>query len=66
MASIREAARTRLVIVIAHRLSTVQGADQIVFLDEGRIIEKGRPEELLQRPAGAYRRFVDLQTRGAA
>ena len=66
VASIREAARTRMVLVIAHRLSTVQGADQIVFLEEGRIVEQGRPDELLQRRGGAYRRFVDLQTRGAA
>jgi ABC-type multidrug transport system fused ATPase/permease subunit len=66
VAAIREAARTRLVIVIAHRLSTVRGADQIVFLDRGQIVERGRPDELLARPNGAYRRFVDLQTRGAA
>ena len=66
VAALREAARTCLVLVIAHRLSTVRGADQIVFLQDGRVVERGRPDELLARPDGAYRRFVDLQTRGAA
>jgi ABC-type multidrug transport system fused ATPase/permease subunit len=64
--SLREAARTRLVLVIAHRLSTVRHADQIVFLDSGRVVERGTHDELMANPGGAYRRFVDLQTRGAA
>jgi ABC-type multidrug transport system fused ATPase/permease subunit len=58
--------RDHLVIVIAHRLSTVLAADQIVFLEEGRVVERGRHEDLVQRPHGAYRRFIELQTRGAA
>ncbi|MEE8558486.1 MAG: ABC transporter ATP-binding protein, partial [Myxococcota bacterium] len=64
--SLREAARDRLVLVIAHRLSTVRGADRIDFLDAGLIIESGSHEELMARPGGAYRRFVELQSRGAA
>jgi len=64
--ALREAARDRLVLVIAHRLSTVRAADQICFLEAGRIVERGTHDELMQRPAGAYRRFVELQTRGAA
>ncbi len=55
------ASRDRAVIVIAHRLSTIREADQIAFLDGGRIIERGTHDELLQRPDGAYRRFVALQ-----
>jgi ABC-type multidrug transport system fused ATPase/permease subunit len=66
VAALREASRSRLVLVIAHRLSTVRAADQICFLHEGRIVEKGSHDELMARPGGAYRRFVDLQTRGAA
>jgi ABC-type multidrug transport system fused ATPase/permease subunit len=62
--SLREAARTRLVLVIAHRLSTIREADQIVFLREGRILERGRHDTLMARPDGAYRRFVELQTHG--
>jgi ABC-type multidrug transport system fused ATPase/permease subunit len=64
--SLREASRDRVVLVIAHRLSTIRSADQIVFLAEGRALERGRHDELMERPGGAYRRFVELQTRGAA
>jgi ABC-type multidrug transport system fused ATPase/permease subunit len=63
--SLHAASRERLVLVIAHRLSTVRGADQILFVDAGRIRERGNHESLM-RAGGAYRRFVDLQSRGAA
>jgi len=50
----------RTTFVIAHRLSTVQHADQIVVLDEGRIAEHGRHGLLLRRD-GLYRKLVRLQ-----
>jgi ABC-type multidrug transport system fused ATPase/permease subunit len=64
--SLREASRDRLVFVIAHRLSTIRTADQILFLADGTIVERGSHDELMARPGGAYRRFVSLQTQGAA
>lgn len=53
----------RTSFVIAHRLSTIRDADQILVLDEGRIIERGTHEELLLRH-GRYADMVRLQTLG--
>jgi len=50
----------RTTIVIAHRLSTVRGADLIVVLEEGCIIETGKHEKLLQR-SGVYKKLYELQ-----
>ena len=46
--------------VIAHRLSTVRRADAIVVLEQGRIVERGRHDELLAR-GGAYAKLYELQ-----
>ncbi|OLP20355.1 ABC transporter ATP-binding protein [Leptolyngbya sp. 'hensonii'] len=54
---------TRTLIIIAHRLSTVREADQIVVLDQGRIAEIGSHTELLQQ-AGIYHRLHSLQETG--
>jgi ABC-type multidrug transport system fused ATPase/permease subunit len=66
VAALREASRERLVLVIAHRLSTIRAADRIYFVEDGRIRESGSHDELMADPDSAYRRFVELQTRGAA
>jgi len=55
----------RTTFVIAHRLSTVLGADQILVLDEGRIVERGTHRELLAE-GRLYRRLYDLQFRDEA
>ncbi len=61
-AALDELIKGRTVIVIAHRLSTVQRADMIVTLDHGRIIEQGNHEELLAH-GNLYRKLYDLQFR---
>ena len=57
-----EAAKDRIVIVIAHRLSTAAVADHVVFLDQGRVAEQGTHAELMALEGGRYRRFVEVQT----
>lgn len=53
--------KNRTSIVIAHRLATVQKADQIIVMDEGRIVEKGTHNELLQKEDGYYRNLYEVQ-----
>jgi len=52
--------RGRTTLVIAHRLSTVMGADRIVVVEGGRIVDQGSHQELLER-GGVYKRLYDLQ-----
>jgi ATP-binding cassette, subfamily B, bacterial len=56
-AELERLAEGRTTLTIAHRLSTVRDADQIVVLDHGRIAERGRHEELLER-GGVYAALV--------
>ncbi len=53
--------REKTVLMIAHRLKTVRGADQILVVDQGRIVQKGTHEELI-RQTGIYRDFVSERT----
>ena len=53
--------KTRTTIAIAHRLSTIKNADEICVLYEGEIVERGKPEELLEKN-GYYKRLNDMQS----
>ena len=58
--AVSELCRDKTVLVIAHRLNTIRGADRILVLDKGRIIEQGSHPELIQKN-GMYRRMTGLQ-----
>jgi ATP-binding cassette subfamily B protein len=60
---LREARRGKTTIIIAHRLSAVRHADEIVVLEDGRIAERGTHEELLRR-GGIYAAMHALQEGG--
>lgn len=62
-AALDYAARGRTTIAVAHRLSTIQNADVIYVLDQGRIVERGKHSELL-RKKGRYYELVNLQSLG--
>ena len=56
--------RGKTVLVIAHRMRTVAGADHIVVLEDGHVAQQGTPAELMEQ-GGLYRRMVELQSESA-
>ena len=54
---------SRTTIVVAHRLSTIKGADMIAVLKEGKVVEKGRHEALMCIKGGAYASLVELHSK---
>lgn len=59
----RALSKNRIVILISHRFSTVRMADQIIVIQEGRIIEHGSHEQLVQAE-GHYAHLFSLQAKG--
>ncbi|KAF8010040.1 hypothetical protein BT93_J0876 [Corymbia citriodora subsp. variegata] len=53
--------RGRTTVLVAHRLSTIRGVDNIGVVQDGRIVEQGSHAELVSRPEGAYSRLLQLQ-----
>ncbi|MGE3298621.1 MAG: ABC transporter ATP-binding protein, partial [Porticoccaceae bacterium] len=62
-AHFRALSQNRIVILISHRFSTVRMADQIIVIQDGRIIEHGNHAQLLAQ-AGHYAHLFALQARG--
>ena len=64
--SIRQALRERqtgtTTILISHRISTLMEANRILVLEQGRLVEQGSHQELMQLPNGIYRRVYEIQT----
>jgi subfamily B ATP-binding cassette protein MsbA len=56
--SLQDLMRNRTTFVIAHRLSTIQKADQILVIEEGKIVERGKHDELIAKKG----RYFDLFT----
>lgn len=58
--ALSELIKNKTVLIIAHRMRTVSGANKIVVLKEGEVVEQGSPSELMER-GGLYRHMVELQ-----
>jgi len=59
--SLEELMRDRTTFIIAHRLRTVQRADKILVLKDGKIVEQGKHEDLIKIHNGIYRELYELQ-----
>lgn len=60
--ALSELTRHKTVVVIAHRLATVEHADQILVIDDGRVAQKGTHAQLMAQE-GTYSRFVEARAR---
>jgi ATP-binding cassette, subfamily B, bacterial len=63
-ARLHEASDGRTTIVISHRFSTVRKADRILVMGDGRVLEEGSHDELMQISDGVYRGLFELQAEG--
>jgi ATP-binding cassette, subfamily B, multidrug efflux pump len=59
--ALKEVMDDRTTFIIAHRISSLKHADEILVLHEGAVVERGTHEELIQKESGNYRRIYDIQ-----
>ncbi len=59
--AIRVLTKKRTTIIIAHRLATIRHADQIILMDQGRILERGKYEDLLTNEHSHFRKLYEMQ-----
>ena len=64
LSAISELTKNKTLISIAHRLSTVENADQIIVIDQGRIAQQGTHQSLISQE-GIYRNFLNLKLASA-
>ena len=60
--ALSELTRGKTIITIAHRLATIENADQILVVDDGKIVQQGTHQELMKQE-GRYRSFVETRER---
>ena len=60
ISAINELTKNKTLISIAHRLSTVRGADQIIVIDKGKIVQQGNHKELISQD-GVYKHFIEIR-----
>ena len=58
--AITELTKGKTVIVIAHRLATIENADQILVIDNGKVVQKGTHQELIKQE-GLYQHFISIR-----
>ena len=58
--AISNATKGKTVVVIAHRMRTIENADRVIVLDKGKIVEEGKPNDLIERK-GEFYKMVNLQ-----
>ena len=64
LANLSEWGKDKVVLLITHRLSTIRNADNIAFLEDGKIVETGTHDELMANPNGRYHDFVTAEEVG--
>jgi ATP-binding cassette subfamily B protein len=65
LANLAQWGKDKVILLITHRISTIQRANQIMYLDKGRIQESGSHSELISIAGGYYRRFVERESEAA-